>query len=139
MIEIKIDNLFVVQNQIDRLGAGLSDNRYLLMKKLAGTMNHAVRQNFRQSGRPKWLGLEYRNGKPLIDTGALRDSISQLYDNDTALVGTNIVYAAIHHFGGMAGRNRKVAIPARPFLVLTNDDKQDLMDDVQDYFRQLIS
>ncbi|MDK4527298.1 phage virion morphogenesis protein, partial [Kingella kingae] len=49
------------------------------------------------------------------------------------------VYAAIHNFGGMAGRNRKVAIPARPFLILTNDDKQDLMNDVQDYFRQLIS
>lgn len=139
MIEIQIDNLFVVQNQIERLGRGLSDNRYLLMKQLAGTMNHAVRQNFRQSGRPKWLGLKYRDGEPLVNRGALRDSISQLYDNDTALVGTNRDYAAIHHFGGMAGRNRKVAIPARPFLVLTNDDKQDLMDNVQDYFRQLIS
>ncbi|EIC13949.1 phage virion morphogenesis protein [Kingella kingae] len=138
MIEIKIDNLFVVQNQIDRLGAGLSDNRFLLMKQLAGTMHHAVRQNFKQGGRPKWLGIEYRNGKPLIDTGALRDNINQAYDNDTALVGTNMVYAAIHNFGGMAGRNRKVRIPARPFLVLTNEDKQDLMDEVQDYFRGLM-
>lgn len=139
MIEVKIDNLFVVQNQIERLGRGLDDNRFLLMKKLAGTMHHAVRQNFRQGGRPKWLGLQYRNGKPLVDTGALRDSVNQNYDNDTAIVGTNMVYAAIHHFGGMAGRNRKVRIPARPFLVLTNEDKQDLMDDVQDYFRNLIA
>lgn len=139
MIEIKIDNLFVVQNQLNRLGAGLDDNRFLLMKRLAGTMHHAVRQNFRQGGRPKWLGLQYRNGKPLVDTGALRDSVNQNYDNDTAIVGTNMVYAAIHHFGGMAGRNRKVRIPARPFLALTNDDKQDLMDDVQDYFRNLIA
>lgn len=139
MIEIKIDNLFVVQNQIDSLGAGVDDNRFLLMKRLAGTMHHAVRQNFRQGGRPKWLGLAYRNGKPLVDTGALRDSVNQNYDNDTAIVGTNMVYAAIHHFGGMAGRNRKVRIPARPFLILTNEDKQDLMDDVQDYFRNLIA
>lgn len=139
MIEVKIDNLNTILDQIERLGRGLSDNRYLLMKQLAGTMHHAVRQNFKQGGRPKWLGIEYRNGKPLIDTGALRDNIDQAYDNDTALVGTNMVYAAIHNFGGMAGRNRKVAIPARPFLVLTNDDKQDLMDNVQDYFRQLIS
>lgn len=138
MIEIQIDNLFVVQNQIDRLGHGLDDNRYLLMRRLAGTMHHAVRQNFRQGGRPKWLGLKYRNGKPLVDTGHLRNSISQAYDNDTALVGTNLVYAAIHNFGGKAGRGRKVSIPARPFLQLTNDDKQDLMDDVQDYFRNLI-
>lgn len=138
MIELKIDNLFVVQNQIEWLGRGLDDNRYLLMKQLAGTMHYAVRQNFRQGGRPKWLGIEYRNGKPLVDTGALRDSINQAYDNDTAWVGTNIVYAAIHQFGGMAGRNRKVRIPARPFLLLTLDDKQNLMDEVQEYFQRLM-
>ena len=67
---------------------------------------------------------------PLTDIGTLRNSLSEHYDNDTALVGTNMVYAAIHHFGGMAGRGRKVRIPARPFMTLTNEDKQDLLDDV---------
>lgn len=160
MIEIQINNLFVVQNQIERLGRGLDDNRYLLMRRLSGTMHAAVMTNFRQGGRPKWLGLKYRNGKPLadtgtsrgsaanqskrkrprplIDTGALRGSITELSDNDTALVGTNLVYAAIHNFGGMAGRGKKVRIPQREFLTLTGQDKQDLMDDVQDYFAGLI-
>ena len=131
MIEIQIDNLFVVQNQIERLSRGVSDNRYLLMRRLAGTMRYAVAQNFKQGGRPEWLALKYRSGIPLNDTGALRQSIDELSDNDTALVGTNMVYAAIHQFGGWAGRNRKVYIPARPFLQLTNDDKNDLMDDVR--------
>ena len=138
MIEIQIDNLFVVRNQIERLSRGVSDNRYLLMRRLAGTMRYAVAQNFKQGGRPEWLALKYRSGIPLNDTGALRQSIDELSDNDTALVGTNMVYAAIHQFGGWAGRNRKVYIPARPFLQLTNEDKQDLMDDVQDYFAQLV-
>ena len=138
MIEIQIDNLFVVQNQIERLSRGVSDNRYLLMRRLAGTMRYAVAQNFKQGGRPEWLALKYRSGIPLNDTGALRQSIDELSDNDTALVGTNMVYAAIHQFGGWAGRNRKVYIPARPFLQLTNEDKQDLMDDVQDYFANLL-
>lgn len=138
MIEIKIDNLFVVQNQIERLGEGLDDNRYLLMRKLSETMRAAVNANFRQGGRPKWLGLKYRNGKPLVDSGRLRDSVVAYSDNDTALVGTNMVYAAIHNFGGMAGRGRKVNIPQREFLTLTDQDKQDLMDDVQDYFANLI-
>ena len=138
MIEIQIDNLFVVQNQIERLSRGVSDNRYLLMRRLAGTIRYAVAQNFKQGGRPEWLALKYRSGIPLNDTGALRQSIDELSDNDTALVGTNMVYAAIHQFGGWAGRNRKVYIPARPFLQLTNEDKQDLMDDVQDYFAQLV-
>ena len=137
MIEIQIDNLFVVQNQLERLGAGV-ENRHLLMRRLSETMHGAVRKNFRAGGRPKWLGLKYRNGRPLADTGMLRNSFSTLSDNDTALVGTNLVYAAIHNFGGMAGRNRKVRIPQREFMVLTNDDKQDLVGDVQDYFANLI-
>ncbi|EGV36384.1 phage virion morphogenesis protein [Neisseria weaveri] len=137
MIEIKIDNIFVVQNQIERLQDGV-ENRYRLMERLAGTMHYAVHMNFRAGGRPKWLGLKYRNGKPLVDSGRLRDSVVAYSDNDTALVGTNMVYAAIHNFGGMAGRGRKVNIPQREFLTLTNQDKQDLMDDVQDYFANLI-
>ncbi|HFC8519093.1 TPA: phage virion morphogenesis protein [Neisseria weaveri] len=137
MIDIKIDNIFVVQNQIERLQDGV-ENRYRLMERLAGTMHYAVQMNFRAGGRPKWLGLKYRNGKPLVDKGDLRNSFSAFSDNDTALVGTNMVYAAIHNFGGMAGRGRKVNIPQREFLTLTNQDKQDLMDDVQDYFANLI-
>ena len=59
MIEIQIDNLFVVQNQIERLSRGISgDNRYLLMRRLAGTMRYAVAQNFKQGGRPEWLAFE---------------------------------------------------------------------------------
>lgn len=137
MIDVKIDNIFVVLNQIERLDNGI-ENRYLLMRRLSETMHTAVKLNFRHTGRPKWLGLKYRAGKPLTDTGRLKDSFSTMYDNDTALVGTNIIYAAIHNFGGMAGRNRKVRIPQREFLTLTDDDKQALMDDVQDYFSDLI-
>ncbi|MCL9764306.1 phage virion morphogenesis protein [Neisseria subflava] len=137
MIEVRIDNISEIQNQLKRLGDGV-ENRYLLMRRLSETMHTAVKLNFRYAGRPKWLGLKYRAGKPLTDTGRLKDSFSTMYDNDTALVGTNIIYAAIHNFGGQAGRNRKVRIPQREFLTLTDDDKQALMDDVQDYFSDLI-
>ena len=137
MIEVRIDNISEIQNQLKRLEDGV-ENRYLLMRRLSETMHTAVKLNFRYAGRPKLLGLKYRNGKPLNDTGALRNSFSTFSDNDTALVGTNLVYAAIHNFGGMAGRGRKVRIPQREFLVLSNDDKQALMDDVQDYFANLI-
>jgi phage virion morphogenesis protein len=55
-----------------------------------------------------------------------------------ATVGTNEPYAAIHQFGGKAGRGRKVDIPARPFLALTPQDKADILEDIQDYFQRLI-
>jgi len=52
----------------------------------------------------------------LQDTGTLRGSIRSFADNDSATIGSALEYAAIHQFGGKAGRGRKVTIPARPFL-----------------------
>ena len=53
-------------------------------------------------------------------------SITRHSDATSAVVGTNTVYAAIHNFGGKAGRGCKVEIPARPFLRLTQEDEDDI-------------
>lgn len=131
-------------NDVEKIEAVLSDiahktqNRTSLMRSIAGTMESAVLQNFDEGGRPKWLGLKYRKGTPLIDTENLMGSITSRYNNDSAEVGTNEPYAAIHQFGGMAGRRRKVKIEARPFLILTQQDKDDILEDAQNYFRSII-
>ncbi len=52
----------------------------------------------------------------LQDTGVLRKSIRAHADRDTVTIGSVLEYAAIHQFGSMAGRNRHVRIPARPFI-----------------------
>ncbi len=36
-------------------------------------------------------------------------------------IGTNVVYGAIHHFGGKAGRGRRSTIHARPFMPVAKD------------------
>ena len=77
MIEVRIDNISEIQNQLKRLEDGV-ENRYLLMRRLSETMHTAVKLNFRYAGRPKWLGLKYRAGKPLTDTGRLKDSFSTI-------------------------------------------------------------
>jgi len=59
--------------------------------------------------------------KPLIDTGNLRRQIVWQATNDTLTVGATPLYAAIQQFGGQAGRNHKVTIPARPFLPVKPD------------------
>jgi len=51
------------------------------------------------------------------------------------MVGTNVVYAAIHQFGGKAGRGRKVTIPARPFLKLTDEDLEKILQTVEEYLK----
>ena len=72
--------------------------------------------------------------KALLDTGQLRNSIKVLRVSSTeALVGTRLPYAAIHHFGGKAGRGRKVTIPARPFMGLSRDGKQEIIDTLRRY------
>lgn len=55
-------------------------------------------------------------GKTLVDTGTLQNSLSVSASRDEVSVGSNMVYAAIHQLGGKAGRGRKVALPARPYL-----------------------
>lgn len=134
MIEIKVDDK-EVQNLLKNLANRLQDMRPL-MKKLAGIMHDAVEENFQQEGRPKWKPSKRamkQGGKTLQDTGSLAASISTRYNNNSAVVGTNKKYAAIHQFGGKAGRGRKVTIPARPFLKLTNDDLQEIKDAVKEY------
>ena len=137
MIEIEINNAQQIASILNNL-ANAAQDRAPLMRSIAGTMESAVLQNFDVGGRPKWLGLKYRQGTPLVDTENLMNSITSYYDNDSAEVGTNEPYAAIHQFGGKAGRGRKVDIPARPFLVLTPQDEEDILEDVQAYFRSVV-
>ncbi|OBY52303.1 phage virion morphogenesis protein [Haemophilus parainfluenzae] len=137
MIEIEINNAQQIASILNKL-ANAAQDRTPLMRSIAGTMESAVLQNFDVGGRPKWLGLKYRQGTPLVDTENLMNSITSYYDNNFAEVGTNEPYAAIHQFGGKAGRGRKVDIPARPFLVLTPQDEDDILEDVQAYFRSIV-
>jgi len=60
----------------------------------------------------------------LIDSGALQDSIQNISSGLVVSVGAHVKQAAIHQFGGKAGRGRKVTIPARPYLGLSDHDRQ---------------
>jgi phage gpG-like protein len=59
----------------------------------------------------------------LARSAALKKSIQSGSDSSSAWVSTDIPYAAIHNFGGKAGRGHKVTIPARPFMVIPTQDQ----------------
>ena len=42
-------------------------------------------------------------------------------------------YAAIQNFGGKAGRGRKVSIPARPFLVIQDEDWREIGEELENF------
>lgn len=113
-------------------------NTVPLMRNIAGIMQDSVEENFEKEGRPdKWEKLKpstikHRNkkgywpGRILQMRGELAASITSKYDKNSAIVSTNKIYAAIHQFGGDAGRNKKVKIPARPYLKLTDNDLKEI-------------
>lgn len=141
-IEIRLDNK-ELQSYLDQLAEKTSDLRPL-MKNIAGILEDSVEENFEQEGRPKWEKLKkstiaqrakrgYWPGKILQMRGELAASITSDYDENSAVVGTNKVYAAPHQFGGYAGRNKNVEFPARPFLKLTDKENQEIIDAVKEH------
>ena len=83
------------------------------------------REDFTKAGRLKPAsGKRLRQGVPLSDTGALKNSISYKAFPDKVAIGpkASIPYARIHQLGGQAGRGRKVTIPARPYLMVQDED-----------------
>jgi phage virion morphogenesis protein len=61
-----------------------------------------------------------KHPKILTESGRLRGSFSYHPSEDELLFGTNVIYAAIHQFGGdEVGKN----IPPRPFLGFDSTDE----------------
>lgn len=54
-------------------------------------------------------------------TAGLAASVQPFHSAARAGLTVSKPYAAIHQFGGMAGRGRKVEIPARPYLPIKRD------------------
>lgn len=136
-IEIKIDNKKIETQLLDL--AKRSENLRPLMKNIAGIFAYSTEENFKNEGRPdKWTELAESTkkqrkkkghwpGQILQVSGQLATSINTYYDNDSAVIGSNLAYAAIHQLGGQAGKNQSVTIPARPYLQLNNEDFEEIL------------
>ncbi|MCD7779784.1 MAG: phage virion morphogenesis protein, partial [Candidatus Gastranaerophilales bacterium] len=74
-------------------------------------------------------------GQILQAEGQLASSVNTQYDDSSAVIGSNLPYAAIHQLGGKAGKNKKVTIPARPYLKLTDDDFDEILDTTENYLK----
>ena len=144
-IEIKIDNKDVDRKLLEL--AQKSENLRPLMKNIAGIFASATEENFKNEGRPdKWTELSEATkkqrtkqkkwpGQILQVSGQLASSISTQYDDESAVIGSNLDYAAIHQLGGQAGKNKKVEIPARPYLKLTDDNFNEILDATEHYLK----
>ncbi|QBH95987.1 phage virion morphogenesis protein [Limnobaculum zhutongyuii] len=104
MFHLKID-VSLYEKSLAKLLEG-TRNRRELMGQLTGDMLDAVEENFKQQGRPAWLGWspayakKREGGMILQKSGRLAASIRGIHDNDRSVVGTNVKYARIHNQGG---------------------------------------
>lgn len=105
--------------------AGLMKNLRPVMLEIGNMIRNETELSFEDEKTPwgtKWEPLSAvtiarkEHSKILTDSGQLSSSFTVRADNDSATVGTNKIYAAIHNFGGDAGRNKAVKIPARQYL-----------------------
>lgn len=88
------------------------------------------KKHLRKDGRLRNTAAAFRhvtNRKILTLDGHLGDSISNRSDRDYAEWGVNRIYAAIHQFGGKAGRGLRAQIPARPYLGISAGDEADIL------------
>lgn len=95
----------------------------------------SIRRNFDEGGRPgRWpaRATVYKGkragNKLLIDTGNLLDSITYAVHSHFVDIGTAVKYAATHQFG-------RGGIPARPFLMLQDEDDEPIREAILDHLR----
>lgn len=77
------------------------------------------------SAMPQSAAARARGGQTLIDSHNLLDSyVWQAAGGGSVEVGSDSPYAAIHHWGGDAGRHHATHIDPRPVLGVNADDEQ---------------
>lgn len=165
MLTIQVQGLDTVQNQLRRLaerGANLTP----LLKNMGEQVLNSTQERFDTSTDPdgnRWasnspvtfarlLGSRHTNKsgkinargvsrvmskKPLILSHTLQGSIRYQLNGQSVIVGTNMVYAKMMHFGGTKSAFPHLwgDIPARPFLGISATDKQVLERMVVDYWQ----
>jgi phage virion morphogenesis protein len=163
-ITIKVDD-----SQVRELLAKIQSKTKNLtpaMKIIGEIILKSVKENFRQGGRPeRWKPLakstlrdiKKRDKKILIKDKRLMNSLTYRASSRNVVIGTNVDYAAIHHFGGRTSphiikpRRKKALfwpgakcpvklvkhpgsdIPARPFLMVQDEDWKNIRRTLADY------
>ena len=148
-ITLSIEEL---QGKLERLSKAL-ENKTPLLRRVANTLQNVTEESFDKQASPfgeKWKPnapktlQKKRGNKILIQSGLLSQSFTQKVTGTSAQVGTNKEYAAIHQFGGKAGRNGKVIIPARPFMPINKNGEipkdlgERLENEVVDYLKKVL-
>jgi len=123
--QIKVD----ISDASRKLGLLEKNLRPALLVEMSHAIFLMTRQSFDRQASPEgapWAQLSNRYGyvkaklfpmKGILQRrGGLLRSLFETVEGNTAIIGATMPYAAIHQFGGLAGRKHAAKIPPRPFL-----------------------
>ena len=162
---MKVDLVYddrAVTEALNRLRVAATDMRPA-MREIAATLEDAVEESFDREaaadGTP-WAPLAESTtarradrgtwpGSILQETGGrgLAGSMSSTYGSDHAVAGTNKVYAPTHQFGAERGefgttrRGQPIPwgdIPARPFLGIDDEHRDEIVDALNRHFARAL-
>lgn len=121
------------------------DNPDKCLRECGLVLLRSIAQTFKAGGRPaKWkpsIRAKTTGGRTLIKTARLMRSITMEVSGKILTIGTNVKYARIQQLGGAIMPKvakalkanipgigwrvmKKVTIPARPFLVVQDEDRR---------------
>jgi len=141
-IKIEVNGIDEINKKLNRLKAKGS-NMLPLFKVIGNSLKNTTENTFEHQADAfgnAWKPSKKKSGLTLIQSGSLSQSFVPFATKESVTLGTNLVYAPIHQFGGRAGRGKKSIIPARPFLPIDKDFnlphnlQEEILDKVQDYF-----
>lgn len=136
-----------------------------LLDDIGGSVASAARHRFETGLAPDgepwepsaqgWTSTtSEERGRTLVGSGHLRDSITHQVSGDEVAIGTNVVYGAIHQFGGKIEPKAdghmvfkigdafvsvsEIVLPARPYLGLSADDREEVLAQAEDWLAEAI-
>lgn len=139
------------QASLDRVAAG-ARNALPLFTEIGSALEGSTRERIQTTKRapdgtpwlplsPAWIETKRERGHSegiLTMRGDLLNSIAfEAGDTFVDIIAGPTEYAAIHQFSGQAGRGRKVNIPARPYLGLSDEDQTEIREAADDWLAGL--
>lgn len=138
MIKISLNDTQAVQ-QLHNIARQLQQPRKLY-GVLGETLKKIHAERFKQEVDPQGNGWQPLSAKTLVrkqkkgkstkilrQDGYLSDRTAYNSNDKNVEFGSDAKYARLHQFGGKAGRGKKVTIPKRPWLGVSQQDEQKLL------------
>lgn len=150
---------FQGQDEVLKKLAAVTDNniRGQIMDDFGSYMVSEIQSRFENEHGPdgepweKSYRAREKGGQTLNDSGILKQSITYAHTADKLEIGSAMIYAAIHQFGGeikpksadklsfrVGGhfiQTSQVNMPARPYLGFTDDDEAELVNIIHDHWQ----